>query len=253
MMNVMFFLYLCNQNCFFMKKKFEIPQCETCGSKHKSIFCDISKSEVSELSDSKGCNLYNKGQVVFHEGNRTNGIYCVNKGKIKLFQIGSEGKEQIIRFAKEGDIIGYRALLSDEPLSASATSLEEDTAICFIPKQQVLKMITENPNFNFKLLKILSHELGETAKIITDLAQKPVRERLAETLLILKDTFELDDEKNIQVKLSREELANIVGTATESVIRLLSEFKKDKLISLDGRTIKLLNIPELTRTANVFD
>ncbi len=114
-------------------------------------------------------------------------------------------------------------------------------------------MITENPNFNFKLLKVLSHELGEAAKVITDLAQKPVRERLAETLLMLKDTFELDSEQTIQVKLSREEIANIVGTATESVIRLLSEFKKDKLIAVEGRSIRLLNIPELTRTANIFD
>lgn len=236
-----------------MKKKFEMPHCETCGAKHKSVFCGLSNPEVVELNNSKGCNIYDKGQVVFHEGNRANGIYCINKGKVKLFQIGAEGKEQIIRFAKEGDIIGYRALLSEEPLSASASSLEEDTAICFIPKQQVLKMITENSNFNFKLLKILSHELGEAAKIITDLAQKPVRERLAETLLILKKNFDLDDDKAIQVKLSREELANIVGTATESVIRLLSEFKKDKLIDLDGRKIKLLNIPALTRTANVFD
>lgn len=236
-----------------MKKKIEMPHCETCGAKHKSVFCGLSNPELTELDKTKGCNIYDKGQVIFHEGNRTNGIYCINKGKVKLFQVGSEGKEQIIRFAKEGDIIGYRALLSEEPLSASASSIENNTAVCFIPKQQVLKMITENSNFNFKLLKLLSHELGEAAKIITDLAQKPVRERLAETLLILKDNFDLDDEKAIQVKLSREELANIVGTATESVIRLLSDFKKDKLIDLDGRRIKLLNIPGLTRTANVFD
>ena len=100
---------------------------------------------------------------------------------------------------------------------------------------------------------MLSHELGEAAKIITELAQKPVRERLAETLLILKNTFETDDNQVIQVKLSREEIANIVGTATESVIRLLSDFKKEKLIEVEGRNIKLVNIPELTRVANVFE
>lgn len=235
-----------------MKKKIDMPHCSTCGSRNKSVFCDLSAEEAQEIDAVKGCNIYDKGQVIFHEGNRTNGIYCVSKGKIKLFQLGSEGKEQIIRFAKEGDVIGYRALLSEEPLSASAEALEE-SAVCFIPKSQVLKMITSNPNFNFKMLKALSHELGEAAKVITDLAQKPVRERLAETLLMLKDTFELDGEQAIQVKLSREELANIVGTATESVIRLLSEFKKDNLIAVEGRSIKLLNIPELTRTANIFD
>ncbi|MFL3663088.1 MAG: Crp/Fnr family transcriptional regulator [Flavobacteriales bacterium] len=236
-----------------MKNQKEHPRCQTCGSKHMSVFCALSNEQVEEIDNSKGCNFYNKGQVVFHEGNRTNGIYCINKGKVKLFQIGSEGKEQIIRFAKPGDVIGYRALLSEEPLSASASAIEDDTTICFIPRDQIFSMIAQNPNFNFKFLKMLSHELGEAAKIITDLAQKPVKERLAETLLILKDTFDMDEEKNIQVKLSREELANIVGTATESVIRLLSEFKKDKLIAVDGRNIKLLNIPGLTRVANVFE
>jgi CRP-like cAMP-binding protein len=235
-----------------MKKKPEMPHCETCGSRDKSVFCGLASGEVSDIDASKGCNFYDKGQVIFHEGNRINGIYCINKGKIKIFQIGAEGKEQIIRFAKEGDIIGYRALLSEEPLSASAATLEEAT-LCFIPKSQIFKVLQENPNFNFKMLKLLSHELGEAARIITDLAQKPVRERLAESLLLLKDTFDLDEEKNIQVKLSREELANIIGTATESVIRLLSEFKKDKLIDVDGRNIKLLNIPGLTRTANIFE
>lgn len=235
-----------------MKKKPEMPHCETCGSRDKSVFCGIASGEIKDIDASKGCNFYDKGQVIFHEGNRISGIYCINKGKIKIFQIGSEGKEQIIRFAKEGDIIGYRALLSEEPLSASAATLEEST-LCFIPKSQIFKILQDNPNFNFKMLKLLSHELGEAARIITDLAQKPVRERLAESLLLLKDTFDLDEEKNIQIKLSREELANIIGTATESVIRLLSEFKKDKLIDVDGRNIKLLNIPGLTRTANIFD
>ena len=235
-----------------MKKKPEMPHCETCGSRDKSVFCGLASNEVNDLDASKGCNFYDKGQVIFHEGNRINGIYCINKGKIKIFQIGVEGKEQIIRFAKEGDIIGYRALLSEEPLSASAATLEEAT-LCFIPKSQIFKALQDNPNFNFKMLKLLSHELGEAARIITDLAQKPVRERLAESLLLLKDTFELDEENNIQVKLSREELANIIGTATESVIRLLAEFKKDRLIDVDGRNIKLLNIPGLTRTANIFE
>lgn len=235
-----------------MKKKPDMPHCETCGSRDRSVFCGLTSGETSEIDSSKGCNFYDKGQFIFHEGNRINGIYCINKGKVKLFQIGAEGKEQIIRFAKEGDIIGYRALLSEEPLSASAATLEEAT-VCFIPKSQIFKILQSNPNFNFKMLKLLSHELGEAARIITDLAQKPVRERLAESLLLLKDTFDLDEEKNIQVKLSREELANIIGTATESVIRLLSEFKKDKLIEVDGRNIKLLNIPALTKTANIFE
>ncbi|TXB67002.1 Crp/Fnr family transcriptional regulator [Vicingus serpentipes] len=235
-----------------MKNRHEEIHCDTCGSRHKSVFCSLSASETVDVDSSKTCNTYSRGEVIFHEGNRINGIYCVSKGKIKLFQIGNEGKEQIIRFAKDGDIIGYRSLLSEEPLSASAAAIE-DSSVCFIPKSQLLKLIANNPNFNFKMLKLLSHELGEAARIITELAQKPVRERLAETLLILKDTFDIDDNQVIQVKLSREEIANIVGTATESVIRLLSDFKKENLIEVEGRNIRIVNISALTRVANVFE
>ena len=235
-----------------MKTNYHIPKCDSCVSRDISIFSDLTDNEISDLNAVKKCNIYDKGKIIFHEGNKIHGIYCVSKGKIKLYQLGSEGKEQIIRFAKPGDIIGYRALLSDEPLSASAESIEE-AVVCFIPKEHVFTMLKENQQFNFKMLKELSHELGESVKTITDLAQKPVRERLAETLLMLKDTFELDEQQTIQVKLSREELANIVGTATESVIRLLSEFKKEGWIVLEGKSIKLKDISALTRTANIFD
>ena len=94
-----------------MKNQKEHPRCQTCGSKHMSVFCALNNEQVEEIDNSKGCNFYNKGQVVFHEGNRTNGIYCINKGKVKLFQIGSEGKEQIIRFAKSGDVIKRRTIV----------------------------------------------------------------------------------------------------------------------------------------------
>ena len=235
-----------------MKTNYHTPNCDSCLSRDISIFCDLTDTEIGALNKVKTCNIYDKGKIIFHEGNNIHGIYCVSKGKIKLYQLGGEGKEQIIRFAKPGDVIGYRALLSEEPLSASAESLE-DAIVCFIPKNHIFKMLKENQNFNFKMLKELSHELGTSVKTITDLAQKPVRERLAETLLMLKDTFELDDQKIIQVKLSREELANIVGTATESVIRLLSEYKKEGIIALEGKNIKLLDVSALTRAANIFD
>ena len=102
------------------------------------------------------------------------------------------------------------------------------------------------------LMKLTCRELGEANKYLTDIAQKTVRERLAEVLLLLMDTFDLDEEHNLQISLTREELANMVGTATESVIRLLSEFKADKLIELNGRNIKLLNIPKLIKIGNVY-
>ena len=101
------------------------------------------------------------------------------------------------------------------------------------------------------LMQLTCKELGEANNFITDIAQKTVRERLAEILLLLKDRFDLDEDQVLKISLTREELANLVGTATESVIRLLSEFKSDELIELQGRKIKILNLPGLHKVANL--
>ena len=235
-----------------MKKPFVIPQCEHCPSRLDSVFTELNHNQLEVLSSEKGCNYYKKGQTVFFEGNNSHGIYCVHKGKIKLHKLGTEGKEHIIRFAKDGDILGYRALLSGEPFSASATVLD-DASLCYIPKDGLLKLIMEDPAFSMKILELTCKEMGKAADTITNLAQKPVRERLAEVLLMLKETFGLDEEGVIDVQLTREELANIVGTATESVIRLLSEMKKEGTIELRGKKIAILDEKELIHICNLYE
>src|SRR3974390_3257678 len=100
-----------------MKKtttKIEVPPCEKCENLASSIFCSLGRSEISTLSDAKSFNLYRKGQVIFYEGNQPQGIYCLNSGKVKIHKLGDDGKEQIVRLAKKGSIIGYRALLSGD-------------------------------------------------------------------------------------------------------------------------------------------
>jgi len=226
--------------------------CEFCGLREKSAFKDLDHSELDELSHLKTCVFFKKGQVLMHEGSRPNGVYCIHHGKAKLYKLGSEGKEQIIRFAKDGDMIGYRSLLSGENLSASISALD-DTHACFIPKSELFKLIETNPKFSLNMMKLVCHELGEAGKLITNLAQKTVRERLAEILLLIETTFGKDDEGNLDVSLTREEIANMVGTATESVIRLLSEFKDDGHITLNGRKITINNHNALIKIGNVYD
>lgn len=226
--------------------------CEFCGMRDQSAFSELDVNELHETSNVKTCVFFKKGQVLMHEGSRPNGVYCLHHGKAKVFRLGSEGKEQIIRFAKDGDLIGYRSLLSGEHLSASVSALE-DTHACFIPKSALLKLIADNPRFSLNMMKMACHELGEAGKLITNLAQKTVRERLAEVLLLIHKTFGEDDEGNLDVSLTREEIANMVGTATESVIRLLSEFKEDELVSIRGRKITIMNRPALVRLGNVYD
>ncbi|HYF02385.1 MAG TPA: Crp/Fnr family transcriptional regulator [Patescibacteria group bacterium] len=234
-------------------KNFTAPACETCTSRHTSIFADLDGGELVRFSFQKGCNLYKSGNTIFNEGSYPSGLYCIHKGKVKIFKNGTEGKEQILRFAKEGDILGYKSLLSDQPFSASAAALDE-AVICFIPKKSYFDVLQTNPKLSLKMMQLLTQELKTAETRIVELAQKPVRERLAETILILKETFGFEEDgKTIAISLTREEIANIVGTATESVIRLLSEFKKDGIIDLKGRSISILDNRELVRTANIDD
>jgi CRP-like cAMP-binding protein len=174
----------------------------------------------------------------------------VNSGIVKIYKTGIDGKEQIIRFAKTGDIIGFRSVLSKE-LACTTAKVIEDAVICFIPSENLFALVKENPAFSMQLMQLTCKELGEANNFITDIAQKTVRERLAEILLLLMDTFSLDDKKVLQISLTREELANMVGTATESVIRLLSEFRSDGLIDLHGRKISILDIPGLRKISNM--
>ncbi len=226
--------------------------CANCPSRIDSPFHELSVDELTKVQNIKSCTFFKKGQIIFHEGNRPGGIYCIRKGKVKLSRLGSDGKEQIIRFGKDSDIIGYRSILSGENLSATATTLE-DTSACFVPKKILFDSIEGNPKFSLRIMKEMSRELGEAGKLITNLAQKSVRERLAEVILVLRTTFGETEEGNVDISLTREELANMVGTATESVIRLLSEFKEDQLIELKGRKLKITNPDQLARIGKVFD
>lgn len=235
-----------------MKQSFTKSECKHCSNRYNSVFCKTEHDSMEEIEAYKICSVFKKGETIFREGSYASGIYCINGGKIKLSMTGDEGKEQIIRMAKPGDIIGYKALLSSERYSATATALE-DCNVCFIPKEIFLAILQKDATLSFEMMKILSDELKRAEERITHLAQKPVRERVAETILFLKETYGIDAENNINVALSREEIANLVGTATETAIRLLSEFNKDHIIELAGKRIKILDKNKLVKTANLYD
>jgi CRP-like cAMP-binding protein len=226
-----------------------IPTCSDCFA-FNSIFRYLTKDELNILNFEKGCNFYKRGSIIYHERNRISGIYCVNKGIVKIIKTGIDGREKIIRFAQKGDIIGYRSIISQE-LACTSAKVIEDAVLCFIPSNLFFDLIKGNNDFSMEILKLSLKELGEANKFIIDIAQKTVRERLAEVIIILKETFELDNENYLKVSLTREELANLVGTATESVIRLLSEFKMDNYIELNGRKIKILKLESLKKLARI--
>lgn len=229
-----------------------VPLCDKCSLKTGSLFKNLSREEADMINFEKEFRVFHRGDLLYKEGSRISGFYCIHSGIIKVFKTGFDGKEQIIRFAKPGDIIAYRSVLSNE-LACTSARVIEDCQVCFIPSEILISLVKSNSAYAFELLKLACHELGEANSFITDIAQKTVRERLAEILLLLVHDFGLDDQNVLQISLTREELANIVGTATESVIRLLSEFKTDKLVELNGRKIRILNKKGLEKISNVFN
>lgn len=233
-----------------MRTKLKKPTKEETDLSGFNLFRKLNKEEFASLDSGKTCSAYKKGTIIYREGSRLTGFYCVTRGIIKIIKTGVDGKEQIIRFAKKGEIIAYRSLLSQE-LACTTAKVIEEAVLCHVPYQTLLYLIESNWQFSHHMLQIVCRELREANDYITDIAQKSVRERLAEVLLLLKDHFELDEENTLQITLTREELGNMVGTATESVIRLLSEFKQDSLIEQQGRRIRFLDIPGLTRVANI--
>jgi CRP-like cAMP-binding protein len=204
-----------------------------CLVRANSIFKHLTPDELDKVTFDKSTEHYKRGSIIYREGSRINGCYCIQKGIIKVYKTGIDGKEQIIRFARTGDIIGFRSVLSNELACTTAEVLDE-ASLCYI-------------------LQLTCKELGEANAYITDIAQKTVRERLAEILIHLKNDFGLDENNILQISLTREELANIVGTATESVIRLLSEFKQDQLIELNGRKIRIQDEAGLIRIGNLYN
>jgi CRP-like cAMP-binding protein len=229
-----------------------IPLCGKCSAESGSLFKHLTPEQTEMLNYQKDFRQYKRGEILYQENSRISGFFCINSGIIKVFKTGFDGKEQIIRFAKKGDFIAYRSVLSNE-LACTSAKVIEDCQVCFIPSEILLDLSKVNSTFALELLKLACHELGEANSFITDIAQKTVRERLAEILLLLVHDFGVDEQQYLKVSLTREELANIVGTATESVIRLLSEFKSDKIVELNGRRIRILNAKALEKISNVFN
>jgi CRP-like cAMP-binding protein len=214
------------------------------------LFSELSEEEMNRLNYDKICNFHKRGSVIYKEGNRLNGCFCISSGIVKVYKTGINGKEQIIRFAKKGDLIAYRSLLSKE-VACSAAKVIDDAVLCQIPYKTLLFLIQSNWKFSKLMLQIMCRELRDSNDYITSLAQKSLRERLAEMLLLLKTDFELDSQNTLQISLKRIDLADSVGAAPESVIRVLSEFQHDKMIEMQGKKIKFIDIPGLHRVANM--
>lgn len=229
-----------------------MSKCEQCIVRQLNSLGELTKDELVRISGCKSSDFVKKGEVLFDEGDHINGVFCIKDGVCKVTKMSSNGKEQIIKLIKKGDLIGERSLVSNEVANLKATAIN-DMEVCFIPKEEIIKDLNNNSKFTMSVLKDLAASLKEADNIIVDMAQKTVKQRLAETLLHLNKSHGSNEiDAPLDIQLSREDIASIIGTATESAIRLLSTFKKEKLIHLKGKEIYILNTKELLRIAEGF-
>lgn len=226
-----------------------MSNCIQCIIKELNSLKILSDKELIEISRTKTSFQFKKGDTVFEEGTKLNGVFCLRNGKCKVTKLSPNGNEQIVRFVQRGELIGHRSVLSSSSAHLTVTALE-DMEACYIPKEEIYSKFKNNTEFSFNITKSICTDLDNANISITNMAQKSVKERLADSLLFFDKTFGVDSDGYLNILLSREEIANSIGTATESSIRLLSQFKKDKLIELKGKRIKIL---EKTKLQHITD
>lgn len=226
-----------------------MSKCEQCIVREFNSLKALNKDELLKIANCKSSYVVKKGEPIFEEGENVNGIFCIKDGVCKLSKLSPNGKDQIVKLISKGELLGQRSMISDEPVNLSAIALE-DMEVCFIPKTEIMGLFTQNNNFSMNVMKTICGDLKEADDHMVNMAQKTVKERLAETLLYLKDTFGTNIDQSLKIQLSREELASMIGTATESCIRLLSDFNKNGLIEIKGKKIYLKDVQKLKREAN---
>ena len=212
------------------------------------FFNDVRKTdELKKLSEERRIKLFKKKETIFSEGNSPNFLYFLVKGKVKTFKAHEYGKELITSLYKEGDFFGYTTLLEDKPYTETAETLE-DSEICLIPKEDFYALMYGSMHVMKSFIKMLSDNIADKEKQLINLAYSSVRKRVAEALLLLQDRYDTNkNEKTFSISISREDLANIVGTATESLIRTLSDFKEEKLVEIKGSNITIINIEKIKK------
>ena len=228
--------------------------CEKCPSGLQKLFAILAKDDLQYINGEKVPGFYRKGQVIYEEGQNSPGVYCVREGRIKVYKNGLDGRENIIRIVLPGEFLGIKALLSGNNHSVTAIAIEDST-VCFISKTDFFQLMVRYPDFTQAVILMLSKLLDDAEKRMLSLGFKTVRERLAEILVFLHNSFypEAGRSSETYLNLTRTDIANIIGTAQETVIRLLSEFREERLIKIRGRKIFLLDPDKLKSIANLKD
>lgn len=200
--------------------------------------------ELQALSEQRRKKDFPKKSIIYREKDNANFLYLLVKGKVKIYQINKEGKEITTNLLKAGEYFGYESLLRGEEFFESAETLE-DSEVVMIPKEDFLQLMYQNREVSAKFISMLSNNVEEREKQLLDLAYNTVRKRVANALVRLYDKYHRPEDAAFTMSISREDLASMVGTATESAIRMLSEFKSSGLIEIHGSEIRIMEIDKL--------
>ena len=219
--------------------------------KSNSVITNLPADELAVLTANMTTQVYNKGQIVFREGAYATGIFFIRDGKAKKYKVDKEGKEQIIYVANTGEIMGYHALLAEERYPDSAAVLE-DSEIAFIPKEDFFEVLEKSKVLPQRLLKTLSHEFFVLANSIALFAQRSVRERFAMQLVLMREKYKENFTPGmaVEINMSREDLASLVGTARENILRILKDFKEEGILETKGRKIIIKDVNKLLVVVN---
>jgi len=222
----------------------EPSKCENCIIRQFNTLRAMNKEELKKVSNSKVTKNIKKGEALFEEGDKLDGLFCVRSGVSKLSKLSANGKDQIVKLASTGEVMGQRSVIAEESTNLSAVAVS-DMEVCFIPKDIITNALNQNPDFAVEVLRHMAHDLKEADDVIVNMSQKTVKQRIAEAFIYLQKNYGVDEEGFLRLTLSREDIANVVGTATESAIRIISEFKKKKMIKTSGKRIGVINEKEL--------
>jgi CRP-like cAMP-binding protein len=205
------------------------------------------EKKLKDFVDGRHVDTYKKRQRIFSEGNHPIRLYYVQKGKVKIFKINDEGKELIIRIVNEGEFFGYTAMFENSVYKENADALE-DSEIATIPRTEFEELLHSHPDVSRKFIKLLASDVTEKEEQLLHIAYNSLRRKVADALLSVHKTYHTAPDGDIY--LSRENLAALAGTATESLIRTLTSFKAEHLIDIKDGRITILDYSRLERMAN---
>lgn len=221
--------------------------CFTCQTRGRTEWCNLSDEELKLLDKAKISREYLPGEVIYHEGDACRGIHCIEQGLVGIRKMNPSGQEILLRLGHAGDTMGYRSFLSGDDHNNSAEALEP-SVICFIDASTVRSLLGTNPTVGLRFLKHAATDLGAAENKVLESATLPVRARFAHLLLVLKERYGVAGKGGaivLELPLSRQDMAAMIGVRPESMSRTIRSFEDDEIALFSGRRVQIRNVQDL--------